>query len=60
MAIRKTRCKQCISKDKKATQEPCNKCAEILSSPIHDYENEFLDASRNLMPESKENIDEKN
>lgn len=49
MTVRKTRCKQCFSKDKKVTQVPCNKCAEILSSPIREYENQFLDASKNLM-----------
>jgi|GEM_PF-6490726 len=30
--IRKTRCKQCVNADKKATEQPCNECSEILIS----------------------------
>ncbi|MBX4266597.1 hypothetical protein [Clostridium estertheticum] len=51
MTAPKTRCKQCFSSDIKVTKEPCNKCSEILSSAVIDYENQFLDASKNLMRE---------
>lgn len=49
MTAPKTRCKQCVHADKKATCKPCNACSEILSSPIVEYENSFLDASKNLL-----------
>jgi len=47
----KTRCKQCVNADKKAIEEPCNECAEIRPSIKYKLENNFLDASRNLMRE---------
>ena len=50
MTAPKTRCKQCVSSDKKVTQEPCNKCAEIQPS-FNKYDNQFLDASKDLMKE---------
>lgn len=51
MTAAKTRCKRCVHADKKAIIAPCNKCSEILSSQIIDYENQFLDSSKNLMEE---------
>jgi len=50
MRITKTRCKQCVHTNKKATQNPCNLCAEIQFGKKN-YENQFLDASKNLMKE---------
>ncbi|MCB2297762.1 hypothetical protein [Clostridium tagluense] len=50
MTLGRTRCKQCVHADKKVTQEPCNKCNEI--QPKFKFkENQFLDASKNLMKE---------
>lgn len=57
MVARKTRCKQCISKNKKATEAPCDECAEIRFLTKYKLENHFLDEDKNLM---RENIDEEN
>ena len=50
MTLPKTRCNQCFNSDKKATQEPCNKCNEKQFGK-KGFDNNFLDASRNLMKE---------
>jgi len=51
MTARKTRCKQCVHADKKVTQEPCNECSEIRFLAKYKLENQFLDASKDLMKE---------
>lgn len=48
MTFSKTRCKKCMNKNGKATEEPCNKCAEIQYG-YKNFDNLFLDASKNLM-----------
>ena len=47
----KTRCKQCVNADKKATERPCNKCGEVQFSK-YKQDNQFLDASKNFMKEN--------
>jgi len=51
MAV-KTRCKQCYHIGANATQKPCSECAEIQFNKKN-YDNQFLDSSKNLMQESK-------
>jgi len=50
MEIRKTKCKKCLYKNNKGSQEPCNRCNEIQSKP-YDFENNFIPADKNLMME---------
>ena len=50
MTLRKTRCKKCVNTNKNANQEPCNKCSEIQFLK-QNFDNYFLDASKNLMKE---------
>ena len=50
MTMGRTRCKQCVHANKKATEKPCNKCGEVQFSS-NKNDNQFLDASKNLIRE---------
>lgn len=48
----KTRCYKCESTDKRVTQEPCKTCSEIHFTKKN-FDNNFLDSSKNLMRERR-------
>jgi hypothetical protein len=50
MAAAKTRCSQCVNSKCPVNQKPCNTCSEIQANWVA-TENNFLDASKNLMKE---------
>lgn len=41
MSGAKTRCSKCVHADKKATEEPCNKCGEVQFSK-NKHDNHFI------------------
>ena len=50
MTASKIRCLKCVNSKCTANQKPCNQCSEIHYGN-KSFENEFLDASKNLMRE---------
>ena len=46
----KTRCLECVNSKCPVNQKPCIQCSEIRFIKA-DFENQFLDASKNLMKE---------
>lgn len=46
----KTRCRQCVYSEKKATEEPCKECGEIQHR-IYKYGSHFLPANKKTLKE---------